>query len=103
MRIERATFADLPGAYRTCLLTGHARRDTTARYRDPDLLDHVYVGPYIVRGAGTQLVAVDEAGAEGYLVSADDTLSFECGRRRTGGHHYGSAIRSSTTAHRMQL
>lgn len=77
MRIERATLADLPGAYRTCLLAGDAGRDATARYRDPDLLGHVYVGPYIVHGVGTQLVAVDEAGVAGYLVSADDTLAFE--------------------------
>ncbi len=46
-------------------------------YRDPDLLGHVYVGPYLAQGAGTQLVVVDEAGSAGYLLSADDTLRFE--------------------------
>lgn len=77
LRIEAAGLHDLPGAYRTCLLTGDAGQDASALHDDPDLLGHVYVGPYIVRGEGTQLVAVDEAGVAGYLLSADDTTAFE--------------------------
>jgi ribosomal protein S18 acetylase RimI-like enzyme len=77
LRIERATVQDLPGAYRTCLLTGDAGQDASRLYRDPDLLGHIYVGPYIVRGLDTQLVLVDEHGAAGYLLSADDTAGFE--------------------------
>ena len=77
LRIEPATIRDLPGAYRTSLVTGDAGRDATARFRDPDLLGHVYVGPYIAFGRGTQLVVVDAAGVAGYLLSADDTLAFE--------------------------
>jgi len=77
LRIEAAGILDLSGAYRTCLLAGEAGQDATALYRDPDLLGHVYVGPYITEGTGTQLVVVDEDGAAGYLLSADDTLRFE--------------------------
>lgn len=77
LRIEAAGIHDLPGAYRTCLLTGDAGQDASALHRDADLLGHVYVGPYIVQGTGTQLVLVDEAGVAGYLLSADDTLAFE--------------------------
>jgi ribosomal protein S18 acetylase RimI-like enzyme len=77
IRIERTSLADLPGAYRVGLLTGDAGKDASERLRDPDLLGHIYVGPYIVRGDGTQLVAVDEQGVAGYLLSADDTRSFE--------------------------
>lgn len=77
LRIELAGIIDLPGAYRTCLLTADAGRDATALYGDPDLLGHVYVGPYLARGVGTQLVVVDEAGAAGYLLSTDDTVAFE--------------------------
>ncbi len=76
-RIEPAGVADLAGAYRVCLLTGDAGVDATGKYRDPDLLGHVYVGPYLVRGDDTQLVVVDEQGVAGYLLSADDTLAFE--------------------------
>jgi GNAT superfamily N-acetyltransferase len=77
LRIERAGRHDVPGAYRTCLLTGDAGRDATALYRDPDLLGHVYVGPYLARGVGTQLVLFDHEGSAGYLLSADDTSDFE--------------------------
>jgi ribosomal protein S18 acetylase RimI-like enzyme len=77
MRIEPARIHDLPGAYRVGLLTGDAGRDATGMLRDPDLLGHVYVGPYITRGVGTQLVLVDEEGVAGYLLSAEDTHAFE--------------------------
>jgi ribosomal protein S18 acetylase RimI-like enzyme len=77
LRIEAAGLHDLPGMYRTCLLAGDAGQDATDQYRDPDLLGHIYVGPYITQQAGTQLVVVDEQGSAGYLLSADDTLGFE--------------------------
>jgi len=77
LRVEAAGIHDLPGAYRTCLLTGDAGRDASSLLRDPDLIGHVYVGPYLALGTGTQLVVVDEAGAAGYLLSADDTPAFE--------------------------
>jgi ribosomal protein S18 acetylase RimI-like enzyme len=83
MRIESAGLADLPGAYRVCLLTGEAGEDASAIYRDPDLLGHVYVGPYIAQGSGTQLVLTDDAGVAGYLLSADDTLAFEARAERS--------------------
>lgn len=76
-RIERAGLHDLPGAYRVCLLTGDSGRDASGLFDDPDLIGHLYVGPYLVRGAGTQLVVVDDLGVAGYLLSADDTPAFE--------------------------
>src|SRR5262245_4377356 len=83
MRIEPASLQDLSGAYRVCLLTGDAGQDASRVYRDPDLLGHVYVGPYLVRGSGTQLVIVDDAGVCGYLLSADDTSEFEAWMERS--------------------
>lgn len=68
---------DLPGAYRVCLLTGDAGQDARGLYRDHDLLGHIWVGPYLARGEGTQLVVVDDEGVAGYLLSADDTTAFE--------------------------
>lgn len=67
----------MAGVYRVCLLQGEVGEDATALYQDPDLLGHIYAGPYVARGIGTQLVLVDEAGIAGYLLSADDTLDFE--------------------------
>jgi len=77
IRIEPARLHDLPGAYRVCLRTGDAGQDATTKIDDPDLLGHVYVGPYIARGVGTQLVLADGGEVAGYLLSADDTLAFE--------------------------
>lgn len=76
-RIEAAGLHDLPGAYRTCLLASDLGDDATALYDDPDLLGHLYVGPYVTRGLGTQLIVNDEQGAAGYLLSTDDTADFE--------------------------
>lgn len=75
--IRAATLHDLPGAYRVCLETGDSGRDGSALYHDPDLLGHVYVGPYIVGQPGTELVLVDEFGVAGYLLAADDSRTFE--------------------------
>jgi ribosomal protein S18 acetylase RimI-like enzyme len=83
VRIDVAGLHDLPGAYRVCLLTGDAGRDATRMYRDPDLLGHIYVGPYLAQGSATQLVVVDEAGVCGYLLSTDDTIEFEAWAQRS--------------------
>ena len=77
LRIEPAGLHDLAGSYRPCLLTGDAGADAAAIHGDPDLLGHVYVGPYLAQRSGTQLVVVDAAGVCGYLLSTDDTLAFE--------------------------
>jgi ribosomal protein S18 acetylase RimI-like enzyme len=76
-RIEAAGLHDLPGAYRVCLATGDAGRDATVTFSDPNLLGHVYVGPYLARGVDMQLVVVDERGVAGYLLTAFDTTAFE--------------------------
>jgi ribosomal protein S18 acetylase RimI-like enzyme len=82
-RIQPAGLHDLPGAYRVCLLTGEAGEDASGLHADPDLLGHVYVGPYLAAGTGTQLVVVDEQGVAGYLLSTDDTAAFEAWAERS--------------------
>jgi len=77
LAIRPATLEDLPGAYRVCLLTGDAGEDASAQYRDPDLLGHVYVGPYVVGQPDHALVVVDAEGVAGYCLAAPDTRAFE--------------------------
>lgn len=78
MRLVRAaTLHDLPGTYRVCLLTGDAGQDATALFRNPDLLGHVYVGPYIVGQLDLALVVADSEGLAGYCLAASDTRAFE--------------------------
>ena len=75
--IQPAGLSDLPGAYRVCLLTGDSGRDGTALFRDPDLLGHVFVGPYIVGEPDLAWVVVDRDGVAGYCLAAADSRAFE--------------------------
>jgi ribosomal protein S18 acetylase RimI-like enzyme len=68
---------DLPGAYRVCRLTGAAGGDATGLHLDPDLLGHVWVGPYLLHPDAVALVVHDAAGVAGYCVGAPDTAAFE--------------------------
>ena len=67
---------DLAAMYRVCLLTGDAGRDASQLYRDPDLLAHVYCGPYPAADPSLALVVSDDEGVAGYLVGTADTSAF---------------------------
>jgi ribosomal protein S18 acetylase RimI-like enzyme len=69
--------SDLPSIYRICLQTGEVGGDATALYRDPDLLAHLYAGPYPIADPGLTFVVVDELGLVGYIVATADTSRFE--------------------------
>ena len=68
---------DLAAMYRVCLLTGDAGQDATALYRDPDLVGHVYCGPYPTADPDLTLVVEDDEGVAGYLVGTADTAAFQ--------------------------
>jgi len=68
--------ADLPGMYRLCLVTGDAGRDASDLYRNPDLLGHLYAGPYPVADPGLTFVVVDDEGVAGYVVATADSAAF---------------------------
>ncbi|GAA3730987.1 GNAT family N-acetyltransferase [Leifsonia bigeumensis] len=75
--IRSATVQDIPGVYRVCLQTGDSGGDATGLYRNPDLLGHVYVGPYLVGQPAHAFVAADAQGIAGYTFAAADTRAFE--------------------------
>lgn len=75
--IRAATLQDLPGVYRVCLQTGDSGKDASAQYRNPDLLGHVYVGPYLVGQPELSFVVADVHGVAGYIFAAEDTRAFE--------------------------
>jgi ribosomal protein S18 acetylase RimI-like enzyme len=81
-QIRPAMLHDLPGAYRVCLLTAAAGEDASATFRNPDLLGHVYVGPYLAHSPGLARVVVDPEGVAGYAVGAADTRAFEAWAER---------------------
>lgn len=67
---------DLAGIYRVCLLTGEAGGDASGLYRNPDLLGHLYAGPYPVADPDLTFVVADEHGVAGYVVATADSLQF---------------------------
>ena len=75
--IRAASMQDLPGAYRVCLLTGEGGRDATQSFRNPELLGHVFVGPYMVGQPDLAAVVADDDGVAGYGLAAADTRAFE--------------------------
>lgn len=81
---------DLAAMYRVCLLTGDAGRDASNLYRDPDLVGHVYCGPYPMADPSLALVVVDDEGVGGYLVGTADTVAFA----RWQDEHWWPALRA---------
>ena len=81
--------SDLPALYRVCLLTGDAGADATPLYRDPDLLGHVYLGPYPASDPALCFVVQDDEGIAGYIVGTADTAGFN----RWADEHWWPVLR----------
>lgn len=77
IRIREYRKADLPALYKISVLTGDVGGDARHLYREPDLMGHIYVGPYAEFVPGLCFVAEDDLGVAGYVVGTVDTRSFE--------------------------
>jgi GNAT superfamily N-acetyltransferase len=75
--IRPAGTGDMDEVYEICLKTGDAGLDATALYLDPDLIGHIYAGPYVLLDGSISFVAEDEDGLLGYAVGAADTRDHE--------------------------
>jgi ribosomal protein S18 acetylase RimI-like enzyme len=62
--------------YTICLKTGDAGSDASNLYKDPNLLGHIYAGPYINLEPESAFMLEDEIGICGYIIGALDTQSF---------------------------
>lgn len=67
---DRAAF------YHVCLKTGDAGQDAAHLYADPEVLGHLYVGPYITLEPELAFVLEDDLGVCGYCLGALDTELF---------------------------
>jgi len=76
-KIRPAEGRDRDAAYRIGLKTGDGGGDAARLYRDPDLMGHVYVGPYLALAQSFGFVAEDLDGLIGYVVGVSDTGAFE--------------------------
>ncbi len=81
--VRPAVASDRPDLYEICLQTGDSGSDATGLYDDPDLLGHVYVGPYLAVPATLAFVAEDGSGVAGYVLAAVDTAAFEAACERS--------------------
>ncbi|HEY5290634.1 MAG TPA: GNAT family N-acetyltransferase [Caulobacteraceae bacterium] len=68
---------DLDSLYRICLATGQNGQDASNLYADPDLIGHIYAGPYGRFSPECCFVVEDDAGVGGYILGAFDTAAFE--------------------------
>lgn len=77
LRIRPYEPADEPALYEICLRTGDHGGDATGKYQDPELLGHVYVGPYLALAPELAFVLDGGDGAVGYVLGVADTAEFE--------------------------
>lgn len=75
--IRPARSADRDALYRICLQTGDSGQDATALYRDPELIGHIWAGPYLALEPRLAFVLADAAGVAGYVIGALDSADFE--------------------------
>ncbi len=70
------TPADLPAIYRIALLADEPDRNASAEYQDPDLIGHVYAGPYVLADATACRVLRFGSRDVGFCVATADTVGF---------------------------
>lgn len=75
MQIRAYRPADAPTLYQICLRTGDRGGDATGHYADPNLLGHVYVGPYLALAPRFAFV-LDAGVPVGYVLGVPDTAEF---------------------------
>ena len=81
--VRAAVAADRAAFYRICLLTGDGGADASGLCADPELLGHVYVGPYLALQPQFAFALDDGTGAVGYVLGAEHTHDFEQECERT--------------------
>lgn len=100
---------DEPGAYEVCRRTGDLGGDATDRYDDPDLLGHIWVGPYLALAPEFAFMLVNENDEVlGYTVGVPDTAAFarDCERSwwpALRARYPETAPRRATDAELVQL
>jgi GNAT superfamily N-acetyltransferase len=68
--------SDFCALYRVCLLTGDSGSDASSIYQNPELLGHIYVGPYLVLEPDVCFTLTNNGAPVGYVLGARDTAVF---------------------------
>lgn len=77
MKIRGVEAGDLEACYAISLATGLAGGDASHLYRDPRMMGHIYVAPYVLLEARLALVVEDREGLAGFVVGTPDTAAWE--------------------------
>lgn len=80
---------DVAAVYEICRRTGSDGGDATGRYDDPDLLSHVWAGPFLALEPEHAVVLEDDGGVAGYCLATASTRRFEDACER----HWWPALR----------
>lgn len=75
--VRAPRFSDTAAVYRVCFETGPDAPDRETRRPTPELLGHVYAGPYLAFAPEWCRVVVDVQGVAGYLLAVPSTTAFE--------------------------
>ncbi len=67
---------DLSAVYDICLCTGDSGDDASELYDDPDILGHLYAGPYVTLEPALAFMLTDKEEVIGYILGALDTKRF---------------------------
>lgn len=68
--------SDCVALYRVCLLTGDSGQDASDLYHDPELLGHIYVGPYLAYEPDLCFTLTQNGAPCGYVLGTRDTVEF---------------------------
>jgi ribosomal protein S18 acetylase RimI-like enzyme len=75
---------DLPAIFDVCVKTGHAGKDATGIYPDPDLLPNIFAAPFLAAEPELGFVAADDDGqAVGYVLGTADAVGYAAWFRST--------------------
>lgn len=77
IEIRGVEAADLEACYAISLATGHAGGDAASLYRDPRLMGHIYIAPYVALEPDLTFVVEDAAGVAGFIAGTVDTAGWE--------------------------
>ncbi len=68
---------DVAAVYEICRRTGAEGSDATGRYSDPDLLGHLWAGPFLALEPEHAVVLEADSGVVGYCLATASTRGFE--------------------------
>ena len=75
--VRAPRFSDVPAIYRICFETAFTPEQIAAQQPTPELLGHVWAGPYLAFAPEWCRAVVDAQGVAGYLLAVPSTAAFE--------------------------